>query len=247
MPLIELTCRRIPRSAIRFFNSILVARAIFESVDQGEESSDVPLVAFAVDRLLQLVWTDVHAALIASETLCAVVLQWKSATPSGAIDVINRIAQDEVLRELLQSHPGLEWLRHPNWRRATSMFLVTRREREESTQVPLGYGSSSASPFQVCAMPGKEEYLADLANDGRLDTEKLEEYLWSCGWGTFVFESRSQLGSLTGDARDLRRAFQNALSAVLAARPFLPRSYSELREFWTWLDVQLRRHLQQSL
>jgi len=116
LPLIEQVCGSVPRAAIRFFNSILLTSAIRESV--GVENSNVPLAAFAIDRLLQLRWPDVYSMLVTDEDAIAALMKAADSggfvgqePPEGVSDTLfSSIQGDQTLKRLLFSGTGREWL-----------------------------------------------------------------------------------------------------------------------------------------
>ena len=142
-PLIESVCKNVPRAAIRFFNAILVAGAIYDNICE-EEQGRVPLIAFAVDRLLQLVWRDTYELLLREPSMSrSAYSEWsydsipnaedfKTGSDPGRI-LADMMRHDAVLRRLFFSAPCGEWLRNDRWRTATSSFQITREEREMSS------------------------------------------------------------------------------------------------------------------
>jgi len=204
LPLIERVCRSVPRAAIRFFNSILIARAIYDSVTADYAGGDVPVVAFAVDRLLQLAWRDVYEVLSSSQECCDTVCAWEAKSVVGGEDltdelavVASRMQGDAALKELVFSEACGEWLRNTEWRRATAMFQVTGQEREMSLpqdeDTSPAAGSMRHEPFRGVSAPPGDRAAYNALTEGNLDDEgrarwnesALIQHLWRTGWQEF--------------------------------------------------------------
>jgi hypothetical protein len=197
MPLIEKACRNVPRQAIRFFNAILVAGAMFESVTE-ENTEQIPLVAFAVDRLLQLVWRGTYWFLLKNPSICLnASFQWQSEGVPGELadfDPLNVLADslhgNETLTELLFSKPCRDWLANENWRRATSMFQISKQEMQiieaepvEPYLMPALY-LEQGGKFARLSRP-TIAYITDFMRDtpGQIVRQSLAELLWQNNWG----------------------------------------------------------------
>ena len=119
LPMIARCCRGVPRLAISFFNSILIARAIYQDMTGRNPGAneEVPLVAFAVDRILQLVWRDTYDLLVTSPLLCENAAKWDEQTVEDVQNwdsrwtfVLERLTSDPNLRDFVLGEACKEWL-----------------------------------------------------------------------------------------------------------------------------------------
>ncbi len=223
LPLLATACRGVPRSAISFINSVLVARAMYQSLqsDLLITSEVVPVSAFATDRLLQLLWRDVYDVLTTSPEICSSIGQWQGdsqalhfSPPQAWGVVADKLGSDRLLCDFLSAETSREWLQREPWRRATSMFQVTSEElhlgsaNEERQEFGLD-GEFSPRVRRIAPVLAGEDVTLLQWGDPEAGAHALAQHLWTEGWGDFLEDRETEIN------------FEGFSRAVSKAMPYL--------------------------
>lgn len=143
LPVIAAASGNNPRSTIRFVNNLLIDLAISSKLTKTtSEEAEISIDFFAVSRCLQQMWPNAFNLLMASDSLCEAVLNWKpddypakrKSPDAGRAGLANTLYADKDFQRLLTSTPGEKWLRIPEMRKAAVEFLLTQRHEEQQNE-----------------------------------------------------------------------------------------------------------------
>lgn len=135
---IGIACNDNPRTVVRFINRLLIDKAVYASLLQGNTGKPpVTIGYFAVTRSLQQQWKFFYDLIIHTEDnkLCEKILSWKEnpeklkpnvKNSDDENKIIKTLNADSNLKKLLYSRIGQEWLSDLQLRNTTIDFIITQ-------------------------------------------------------------------------------------------------------------------------